>query len=46
MQKTSIHKSTVRGLVPASGATPRHGQNPGELLPADVAGIGMRHRLP
>ena len=33
------------GLGPASGRL-QHGQNPGELLPADVAGIGMRHDYP
>ena len=33
------------GLGPASGRLQRR-QNPGELLPADVAGIGMRHDYP
>ena len=33
------------GLGPTAGRL-QHGQNPDELLPADVAGIGMRHDYP
>ena len=36
---------TVRGLVRRYGPIPTSA-NPGELLPADVAGIGMRHDYP
>ena len=43
-QKTS-HKSTVRGLGSTAGRLQRR-QNTGELLPVDVAGIGMRHDYP